>query len=255
MKLCVIIPCFDHADFVSNAVGSALRQADDVHVIVVNDGSRDHSHEVLAQYAWIEPRLSVIEQAHKGAAAARNAGLEALPPDCDLVAFLNSDDVFCPGYLAAIPAQFEEDDALQFTFGRIRLVDGLDYVSGQPTRTARRRELYAPYLGAAVFRRGFVDRLGQFDTEFVQGEDVDYLLRAFEQSARFDQSATVCVNFLRHGRNRSINASAARRGFLLALQKSVARRRKDAKLHIPRPPFAMRPLAETTFDNKVSRAP
>lgn len=254
-KLCAIIPCFEQADFVANAIGSVLRQLGDRDgaVIVVDDGSRDGTGGLLAQMAVDEPRLTLIRQPHQGAAAARNAGLAALPDDCELVTFLDSDDVMCLGRIAADVPLFADDPALDFTFGRIRMVDALDYVSGQPTRTARQVEFSGPHLGAALFRRSFVDRVGQFDTGFIQGEDVDYLLRTFEASPKFLQTDTLCVNFLRHDRNLLNNSSEARRGFLHALQKSVARRRADPSIVVHRPAFPMRALTEASFDASPQR--
>jgi glycosyltransferase involved in cell wall biosynthesis len=249
MKICTIIPCFNHADYVSNAVGSVFRQAvdADLSVIVVDDGSRDDSRAVLRGMSAEEPRLSVLHQSNAGAAQARNLALAAVPGDCDLVTFLDSDDILCPGRFAADVPHFAQDAALGFTIGRIRMVDALDYVSGQPTRAARRLEFYGPHLGAALFRRSFIEGIGTFDADFAQGEEVDFLFRAFEAKQKYLQTGTVCVNFLRHEGNLINNAPVARRGFLKALQHSVARRRRDPSIVARPAPFSMRSLADASF--------
>ena len=203
MQVSIIIPCHDHADYVRNAVDSALRQGRvaDVSVIVVDDGSSDATPEILQQLATDDPRVQIITQRRAGPAAARNAGLSALDEACDVVAFLDSDDLMPPDRLAADLPTLVADPDLDFTYGAIRLVDALDYVSGQPTRAARTRDVTALQVSSALFRRSFLDCVGSFDTDFLQGEDTDFLLRAFEASANFAQTKTICANILKHGRN------------------------------------------------------
>lgn len=247
MQVSIIIPCHNHADFVRNAVDSALRQRVDaeVSVIVVDDGSTDASPDILFDISAEEPRLRVLTQRRAGPAAARNAGLAALRDDCEVVAFLDSDDLMPPDRLARDLPRLQADPGLDFTYGAIRLVDALDYVSGQPTRAARTRNVTALHVASALFRRSFLDRIGGFDTDFLQGEDTDFLLRAFEASGNFAQTSTICANVLKHDGNMMNNSAAARRGHLMALQRSVARRREaGAHGRFRRPDFTLQPLAE-----------
>lgn len=157
MQVSIIIPCHNHADFVRNAVASALRQNTDadVSVVVVDDGSTDASPDILQALAAEEPRVRIVTQARSGPAAARNAGLAALDPACEVVAFLDSDDLMPPHRLAEDLPRLEADPTLDFTYGAIRLVDALDYVSGQPTRAARTRDVTALQVASALFRRSF----------------------------------------------------------------------------------------------------
>ena len=93
----VVIPSYNHAAWVGDAVGSVLAQTlADLQVIVVDDGSTDDSREVLA--AITDPRLTVVAQANQGAHAALNAGIDrATAP---MIAILNSDDAYAPDRLA-----------------------------------------------------------------------------------------------------------------------------------------------------------
>lgn len=94
----VIIPTYNRAHSVGAALDSVLAQeppADEV--IVVDDGSTDGTTEVLAAYG---DRITVVRQDNAGAAAARNAGVRRARGDW--VAFLDSDDLWRPGRLAAL---------------------------------------------------------------------------------------------------------------------------------------------------------
>src|SRR5437867_9331299 len=92
----VIIPTFNRAAFVVEAVESVLRQTcRDFELIVVDDGSTDHTRKVLAPYA---SRLRYLHQENKGVSSARNSGVHATTGPW--IAFLDSDDRWADDYLA-----------------------------------------------------------------------------------------------------------------------------------------------------------
>src|SRR4051794_32636077 len=96
----VVIPTHDRAALVPRAVRSALAQRDvELEVIVVDDGSRDATREVLGALAADGANVTVVRHdAPRGVATARNAGVErAAKP---WVAFLDDDDVWAPTKLA-----------------------------------------------------------------------------------------------------------------------------------------------------------
>jgi glycosyltransferase involved in cell wall biosynthesis len=87
-----IIPVYNDARFVRDAINSVLHQTyTPLECLVVNDGSDDDTSEVLRDFSNL---IQIINQENRGVAAARNAGIEAARGD--LVAFLDSDDVWLP---------------------------------------------------------------------------------------------------------------------------------------------------------------
>jgi Glycosyl transferase family 2 len=85
----VIIPCYNGAGFVAQAIDSALEQTYPPHeVIVVDDGSADSSAEIVASYG---PPVRLIRQENKGEGGARNAGAAAARGTHLL--FLDADDL------------------------------------------------------------------------------------------------------------------------------------------------------------------
>lgn len=102
----VIIPTYNRAHCVSEAIDSVLAQvppADEV--IVVDDGSTDNTTEVLAGYG---DRITVLQQKNAGAAAARNTGIRHATGEW--VAFLDSDDLWRPGRIAALRRDLPDAD-------------------------------------------------------------------------------------------------------------------------------------------------
>lgn len=93
IKVSIIIPLYNQAEFVGQAIESALAQTyGDTEIIVVNDGSTDASYMVANRYS-----VTVINQSNKGLAGARNAGV--LNSSGDAILPLDADDWIDPEYL------------------------------------------------------------------------------------------------------------------------------------------------------------
>ena len=93
-RVAVVVPVFDGERHLAATLASVAAQTLPAHeVIVVDDGSRDASAEVAARAG-----ARVVRQANAGPGAARNRGVAAT--DCELVAFLDADDLFAPDKLA-----------------------------------------------------------------------------------------------------------------------------------------------------------
>lgn len=113
MKLSVIIPTWNRAQLVCDAINSALNQRPgDVEVIVVDDASKDDTTEVLTRIYGDRIQLLRLNQ-RSGAGAARNAGVALARGE--FVAFLDSDDVWLPGKFDAelqVFARFPDAEAV-----------------------------------------------------------------------------------------------------------------------------------------------
>jgi len=95
-KVSVVIPTYNRAWTLKDAVASVLEQDyPNFELIVVDDGSTDDTGEVLSAY---RDRIRLIRQANRGVSAARNRGI--LAAKGDLIALLDSDDLWLPGKLS-----------------------------------------------------------------------------------------------------------------------------------------------------------
>jgi glycosyltransferase involved in cell wall biosynthesis len=96
MRISVIIPTYNRADFLDDCIRSVLDQSmPPEEIIVVDDGSTDSTPMFLDRF---EPFLKIIRQENKGVSAARNCGI--LAAQNDWLAFLDSDDLWLPQKLA-----------------------------------------------------------------------------------------------------------------------------------------------------------
>jgi glycosyltransferase involved in cell wall biosynthesis len=99
-QVSVIMPCFNHALFVEKSIESVLAQSvGDLELIVVDDCSRDHSREIIAQYAKNDRRVRAIQhERNLGASRSRNDGIRVA--EGEYLAFCDADDIWMPTKLA-----------------------------------------------------------------------------------------------------------------------------------------------------------
>ncbi len=106
--LSVIVPVHNAGEYLAGCLDSILRQTcGDMEVICVNDGSTDHSQEILARYAQKDPRIKIITQQNSGVSAARNAGLALAGGS--FVTFVDADDTIEPDTYQYSLSRFTED--------------------------------------------------------------------------------------------------------------------------------------------------
>ena len=151
-----IIPTFNRADLVRQAIQSALSQEiprGQVEVIVVDDESTDTTPEVVRAFEAVR----YIRQSNRKEGAARNTGADAARGT--YLAFLDSDDYWLPGKLAADVERFESSDRPALVYSRVLNVDAVDRPLGvrrlqSPQGDvfwALAREAFMPMSSIAVF--------------------------------------------------------------------------------------------------------
>lgn len=119
-EISVIVPSYNHAAYVGDAVKSVLSQSfRDLELIVVDDGSKDNSLKILSEFT--DPRLRVIAQTNQGAHAAINRGIKSSTGK--YIAILNSDDVFHPLRLEKMLTVLKSDSQIGLTGSYIEIID------------------------------------------------------------------------------------------------------------------------------------
>jgi glycosyltransferase involved in cell wall biosynthesis len=246
MKLTVIVPTYNRAAFLPYALKSIVLQKDaaDLDVLVVDDGSTDATGDVLAEMCAAEPCIRVIATENRGVAAARNVGLTNLLDETELVTFLDSDDLMPQGRIAADIVHFLSDATLDMTYGRMLMVEDFNYGMLCPTPESRRADIRSIHLASGLYRRGFLDKVGLIDERFVQAEDTDYILRLFDALPNYTLTETCCLYYLRHQGNMTRRHAESRKYFMLALHKSVQRRRANPLLGARKLEFDVKALGE-----------
>ncbi|TGT71465.1 glycosyltransferase family 2 protein [bacterium M00.F.Ca.ET.159.01.1.1] len=250
MRLSVIMPVHNREAYVGAALRSLLRQrnAAELDIIVIDDGSRDGSAEAVRAMMDEAPCIRLFQQENMGVTRARNSGLRQLRPETELVSFLDSDDISPAGRFEADLNLFRKDPSLELTYSRMMLVDRIDEETLEPTSDSNSITVRGIHLSAAIFSRGLVDQIGGFDEDFIQAEDTDFLLRSFEIGPRYVLPDTLALYYRRHAGNMTRQQDVQSREFMRAVYKSMKRRRADPSLKPIEGIFELKKLADWQFN-------
>ncbi|HVX00467.1 MAG TPA: glycosyltransferase family A protein [Candidatus Babeliaceae bacterium] len=108
MKFTVIIPCYQQAEYLAEAIESALQQTMPAEIIVINDGSTDNTNDIAKRYP-----VTLISQVNKGLAAARNTGI--MNAHGEYILPLDADDILEPTCIEELERETTDIIAPEFT--------------------------------------------------------------------------------------------------------------------------------------------
>ena len=179
-SLSVVIPCYNHAAVLLEALASIDAQRwDDLEVIVVDDGSTDNTLAVLSRLA--DKKTRVISQANAGPAAARNRGIAEARGEW--IAFLDADDRWAVGKLDLQMEIIRQRPSAGFCYADFcfQCLDGKERAwRSNPQQLPPLLELLLGNAFATptlMVRRTCLERAGLFDVDMRTGEDWDLWLR------------------------------------------------------------------------------
>jgi glycosyltransferase involved in cell wall biosynthesis len=201
-RVSIIIPCYNYARFLPDAVASVLAQTfTDWELIVVDDGSTDATLTTARQLMARHPdrRIRVFQQPNAGPAAARNTGAERAAGEYML--FLDADDMLAPTLLECAVAILREQPAVGFVYSGMRLFGQDRHEWPSVAFDLRRLALDNYVLPHALVRRAAWRQVGGFDMiHFPYGfEDWDFWLRVAAAGWRGWHIAAPLVAYRRHG--------------------------------------------------------
>jgi len=205
-RFSVIMPVYNHADYVGEAVASVRRQTvEDWELLIVDDGSTDGSGRIVDRLAAEDGRITVMHQANAGPAAARNAALARARGDW--LAFIDSDDVWYDDALAAYRGFIAAHGDVQFLYGwrnRLNADGSITELAGEfqdrPTGTAELfGRMYLSHL-CVCWRRALLDKVGGYDAALRNCEDYELYLR-LSLHCRFEPIGRATGLRRRHGTN------------------------------------------------------
>ena len=94
----IIVPVYNTAPYLQECIDSLINQTkENIEIILVNDGSKDNSREIILQNAKRYENITFVDQENKGVCIARNAGLNVAKGD--YIGWLDSDDFLKPDAL------------------------------------------------------------------------------------------------------------------------------------------------------------
>ena len=207
-KISVIIPNYNYARYLDQAIQSVLKQTyNNLELIVVNNGSTDNSLKVLEKY---ENEIILIDQANLGQSGARNSGLSRAQGE--LIAFLDADDFWEPNKLES-QNQLVNDSTQLVYCGIMQFKDpgnGNEQIL-LPKYRGDCSKYFIDLPGAsivlsgestALFSRDLLEKVGSFDAGLNSTAGWDFFRRC-SRFTNFDFVNQPLVNYRLHSSNMS----------------------------------------------------
>jgi len=187
-RISIITPSFNQGHFIKETIDSVLGQGyPDLEYIVMDGGSTDETVDILKSYG---ERVKWVSEKDRGQSDAINKGIRRATGE--IIAYLNSDDLYEKGSLDAVADYFTDNPASFWATGKCRIIDmkGVEvrkaitaYKNFFLSRYSYKTLLVTNFISqpATFLRRRAFDELGLFDEGQHRVMDYDFWLRAGER--------------------------------------------------------------------------
>lgn len=202
MKFSIIIPAYNADKTLNRCIDSILAQTfQDFEVIVINDGSKDKTKQIVDQYANSDSRISAIHKPNGGVSSARNEGLRTAIGE--YIVFIDADDYIDKDYLES----FSKSDAdiiicgfKMFGSVSVKNTPFPQFISIQDKINnficGNISECYCKTPWSKAFKRCLINKAAAiFDIRMKFGEDTDFNFRTFASAKNIEVIATSGYNY------------------------------------------------------------
>lgn len=222
LNISVIIPVFNCERYLAEAINSVLGQTLPAkEIIVVDDGSTDHSAEVALSFGL---KIRYIKLEHGGIGAARNAGVAAMTTGH--LAFLDSDDYWPNNKLGIQAGRLAESPHVDIVFGKVK-----QFVSPELSPESAARLSCPPELlkgivaGTMLTTRRVFEMVGPFNEKLAVAEFIDWYARSTGLGFEVETIDAVLLFRRIHTSNAGIQTRHLRRGYVRVMKEYLDRNR------------------------------
>ncbi len=222
-SISVIIPCRDAGSYLAETLQSIHAQTlQPLEIVMVDDGSSDDS----AKIGQADPLVRLDRQPAKGVSAARNRGLKLALGE--VIAFLDADDLWPVDSLRKRMDTLLATPTLDGVYGYTEQFSSPEW-QDHSNISVPDMPLQARVAGAMVLRRSVFERVGEFNTQLVLGDTIDYVARMDEAGIQVAAIDDVVLRRRIHGRNTVLTQRQHQNDYLKILKAALDRRRSVVK--------------------------
>gem|GEM_PF-541014 len=210
-RVSIVTPSYNQGQFIEETIRSVLLQGyPNLEYIIVDGGSTDESVEIIRKY---EPWLTCwVSEPDRGQADAINKGWRR--SGGEVIAWLNSDDTYCPGGLRRGVAHLMAHPQALLACGRCHAVDATGRVVGilPPRPFSLKRQLTCRNTvmqPASFVRRTVLDSVGYLDDSLRYVFDYEWWARILISGGHFLAVTDVLANFRLHSESKSVGSALA----------------------------------------------
>jgi glycosyltransferase involved in cell wall biosynthesis len=232
-KISVVTPSYNRKTYLEKTILSVLEQNyPNLEYIVMDGGSTDGSVEVIKKYA---DRLAYwVSEPDKGQSDALNKGFQKATGD--ILAELDTDDLYLPGTLHTIAEYFAKHPDVEFVYGDLVVIDeeGRQILTKKTIPYDYKSQLYG---GSVVpqpssFWRGSVfEKAGRFDVDLHYNMDVEFFTRCGAKGVKFGHLPRPLACFRVHTTSKTINLDKVAAANKALMETYVGRIFKNEKMN------------------------
>lgn len=178
-KISIVTPSYNQAQFLERTICSVLDQNyPNLEYIIIDGGSTDGSLDIIRKY---ESRLAYwVSEPDRGQAHALNKGFRVATGD--IIGWLNSDDMYCPGAFNLVSSALSENPEFCACYGGIFIIDCNDQILNA-LWPVKPEPTYNFHVGLSIHQQGLFwrssvfHRIGYLDESLHFAMDLDFILR------------------------------------------------------------------------------
>lgn len=259
----IIIPVYNAEPYVTECIESVIAQTfTDWELILVDDGSTDHSGIICDNYAARDPRVRVIHQPNGGVSAARNTGLNSAKGDW--VTFVDADDTIEPGFFHIITQTNNTDLIITSLFVNWRnepAFSDREYIGKEQIRefvlSKGFYEFRTPWM--KFFKKSIIDNQHlRFPTDLSYGEDTVFINSFLLFCNSITTSSSIFYNYRQVETSLSHNTDVILNNYAIFLSKLAEIYDKLGKrlgIKVKHPMHMISYILTTELVTKVNRQP
>ncbi len=175
----IIMPTYNQANFLPQALDSIFSQTlTNIELIVVNDGSTDHTENVLSDYQK-KHQFTIINQSNQGLPKALNTGFRSASGR--FYSWTSSDNILLPEMVEKLHRVLVEDTEIDIVYADWYFIDGSGRILSDYHTLDFDRQLLLQFNFVHccfLFRREVYEKIGGYDPEYIYSEDWEFWIRA-----------------------------------------------------------------------------
>ncbi|MCF4102117.1 glycosyltransferase family 2 protein [Gillisia sp. M10.2A] len=170
----IIVPCFNQAEYLPDALESVLNQNyDEWECIIVNDGSTDNTEEIAREYEKKNSRFKYCYQENAGLSVSRNSGIQLAKGDYILP--LDADDVLGNNYILHALEEFKNDESLKLVYCNVCKFGLVDTFWNLPDFSLLELSKKNMIIASGVYKKEDWKEIGGYDKNMIYGwEDWEF---------------------------------------------------------------------------------
>ena len=189
-KVSVIIPVYNCEKTIRRTLESITKQTyNEYEVIIVNDGSKDNSYQIISDYIKNDNRFKLVDQKNSGVSNARNKALSLITGD--YICFIDGDDWISPDYFENITIDLDNHDMVFYSYIMVGKEDKIKSCDDTINNSSKKdffeglhnASIFSP-MCSKVFSKRIIKDI-RFNEKMTKSEDADFTFQCFKNTDNY----------------------------------------------------------------------